>query len=90
MNADDPGNALVYARRAIQMDPLREDLYQVALRCQIAAGQRSGAIDTYLQCRSKLSEDLGLDPSVETRALYDQILVMEDKPRITPLDPLVD
>ena len=31
MNADDPGNALVYARRAIQMDPLREDLYQVAL-----------------------------------------------------------
>jgi DNA-binding SARP family transcriptional activator/ATP/maltotriose-dependent transcriptional regulator MalT len=90
MNADDPGNALVYARRAIQMDPLREDLYQVALRCQIAAGQRSGAIDTYLQCRSKLSEDLGLDPSAETRALYDQILVMEDKPRITPLDPLVD
>jgi DNA-binding SARP family transcriptional activator/ATP/maltotriose-dependent transcriptional regulator MalT len=90
MEADDPGNALVYARRAIQMDPLREDLYQVALRCQIAAGQRSGAIDTYLQCRSKLAEDLGLDPSAETRALYDQILVMEDKPRITPLDPLVD
>ncbi|MDR3687399.1 MAG: bacterial transcriptional activator domain-containing protein [Coriobacteriia bacterium] len=90
MEADDPGNALVYARRAIQTDPLREDLYQVALRCQIAAGQRSGAIDTYLQCRSKLSEDLGLDPSAETRALYEQILVMEGKPRITPLDPLVD
>ena len=90
MDADDPGNALVYARRAIQTDPLREDLYQVALRCQIAAGQRSGAIDTYLQCRSRLSEDLGLDPSTETRALYDQILVMEGKPRITPLDPLVD
>jgi DNA-binding SARP family transcriptional activator len=90
MTADDPGNALVYARRAIQMDPLREDLYQFALRCQIAAGQRSGAIDTYLQCRSRLSEELGLDPSAETRALYDQILVMEDKPRITPMDPLVD
>ena len=87
MNADDPGNALVYVRRAIQTDPLREDLYQVALRCQIAGGQRSGAIDTYLQCRSKLSEDLGLDPSAETRALYDQILAMEDKPRVTPLRP---
>jgi DNA-binding SARP family transcriptional activator len=90
MNADDPGNALVYARRAIQTDPLREDLYQVALRCQIAAGQRSGAIDTYLQCRAKLAEDLGLDPSTETKALYTQILAMEDRPRITPLDPLVD
>ena len=90
MDADDPGNALVYARRAIQMDPLREDLYQVALRCQIAAGQRSGAIDTYLQCRTRLCEDLGLDPSAETRALYEQILVMEDKPRVIPVDPLVD
>jgi DNA-binding SARP family transcriptional activator len=90
MNADDPGNALVYARRAIQTDPLREDLYQVALQCQIAAGQRSGAIDTYMQCRLRLSEDLGLDPSVETRALYDQILAMEDRPRIIPLDPMLD
>jgi DNA-binding SARP family transcriptional activator len=89
MNADDPGNALVYARRAIQADPLREDLYQAALRCQIAGGQRSGAIDTYLQCRSRLADDLGLDPSRETRALYDEILAMEDRPRITPLDPLV-
>jgi DNA-binding SARP family transcriptional activator len=90
MNADDPGNALVFVRRAIQSDPLREDLYQAALRCQITGGQRSGAIDTYLQCRSKLAEDLGLDPSAETRALYDQILAMEDRPRATPLDPLVD
>ena len=90
MGADDPGNALVYVRRAIQTDSLREDLYQVALRCQIAAGQRSGAIDTYLQCRSKLADDLGLDPSAETRALYDQILAMEDRPRVIPFDPLVD
>jgi DNA-binding SARP family transcriptional activator len=90
MDADDPGNALVFVRRAIQTDSLREDLYQAALRCQIAAGQRSGAIDTYVQCRSKLADDLGLDPSVETRALYDQILAMEDKPRVIPFDPFVD
>jgi DNA-binding SARP family transcriptional activator len=89
MNAGEPGNALVYVRRAIQTDPLREDLYQAALRCQIAAGQRSGAIDTYLQCRSRLADDLGLDPSVETRALYDEILAMEDRPRAAPLDRLV-
>jgi DNA-binding SARP family transcriptional activator len=60
---------------------LREDLYQVALRCQITAGQRSGAIDTFMQCRSKLSEELGLDPSSETMGLYQEILVMEDRPR---------
>jgi len=72
--------ALTFIRRALNQDPWREDLYQAALRCQIAAGQRSAAIDTYLLCRSKLTEDLGLDPSAETRALYDQILAMEDRP----------
>jgi len=89
MQADDPGNALTYVRRAIQCDPFREDLFQAALRCQIAAGQRSSAIDTYFQCRDNLAEELGLDPSVETRALYDQILAMEDRPRPTSLDPLL-
>lgn len=89
MGADDPGNALIFSRRAIQCDPFREDLYQAALRCQIAAGQRSSAIDTYLQCRDRLADELGLDPSVETRALYDEILAMEDRPRPTPIDPFV-
>jgi DNA-binding SARP family transcriptional activator len=88
-NADDPGSALIYVRKAIQCDPYREDLFQAALRCQIAAGQRSSAIDTYFQCRDNLAEELGLDPSVETRALYDQILAMEDSPRPMPLDPLI-
>jgi DNA-binding SARP family transcriptional activator len=89
LDADDPVGALVFARKAIRCDPLREDLYQCALRCQIAAGQRSGAIDTYFQCRSLLTEELGLDPSPETRALYDEILAMENRPRpILGEDPL--
>jgi DNA-binding SARP family transcriptional activator len=88
IDAADPGNALMYLRRAIHSDPVREDLYQRALRCQIAVGQRSSAIDTYRQCRGKLSEELGLDPSGETRQLYDQILAMEDRPVAIPFDPL--
>jgi DNA-binding SARP family transcriptional activator/ATP/maltotriose-dependent transcriptional regulator MalT len=69
--------ALQMIRAALAHDAWREDLYQVALRCQIAAGQRSAAIETYMACRHKLSEDLGIDPSAETRRLYDQILAME-------------
>lgn len=86
MEADKPADALIFVRRAIQSDPFREDLYQAALRCQIEAGQRSAAIETYTQCRRNLADELGLDPSPETRALYDQILGMEDKPRY--FDPL--
>lgn len=81
LEQDDPCEALVYARRALSVDPLREDLYQATLRCHIAAGQRSGAIDTFIQCRTRLVDDLGLDPSAETMSLYQEVLVMEDCPR---------
>jgi len=90
VSVDDPSTALIFVRRALRCDPNREDLYQAALRCQIAAGQRTSAIDTYFTCRHKLSEELGLDPSAETRALYDEILAMEDKPRPIARDSFLD
>lgn len=81
LHEDDPCEALVYARRGLSVDPLREDLYQLALRCHILAGQRSAAIDMFLQCRSTLGEELGLDPSTDTMRLYQEILTMEECPR---------
>lgn len=72
--------ALHMVRSGLAFDPWREDLYQAALRLQIKAGRRSAAIETYQTCKSRLAEDLGLDPSVETRRLYDQILAMEHDP----------
>lgn len=68
-------------RRATAYDPWREDLYQAMLRMQIATGQRSAAIETYFSCRNRLVEDLGIDPSRETTALYEQVLGMEDPPK---------
>lgn len=76
----DTEKALHMIRAALGQDPWREDLYQAALKYQIHTGQRSGAIETYVACKSRLAEDLGLDPSVETRRLYDQILAMEEPP----------
>ena len=72
--------SLRFIRAGLAQDLWREDLYQAALRYQIASGQRSSAIETYLACRTKLADDLGLDPSVETRRLYEQVLAMETKP----------
>jgi DNA-binding SARP family transcriptional activator len=74
----DLGGGLSLLRRALQHDPWREDLYQAALRLQMAAGQRSAAIETYLACRTRLVEDLGIDPSCETMRLYEQVLGMEE------------
>ncbi|MCE5191188.1 MAG: hypothetical protein LLG08_05445 [Actinomycetia bacterium] len=79
-SAGDTEKALHLARAGLSQDPWREDLYQAALRYLIGSGQRSGAIETYMACKSKLGEDLGLDPSTETQRLYDQILAMEEPP----------
>jgi len=81
LERDDPCEAVVYARRALAVDPFREDLYQAVLRCQIAAGQRSAAIETFVACKTQIAEELGLDPAPETVALYQQILCMEERPR---------
>lgn len=83
--AGDVATALALVRRALEHDPWREDLYQAALRLQIAAGQRSAAIDTYLACRTRLVEDLGIDPSGETTRLYQHVLAM-DEPTVAPND----
>jgi len=77
----DPCEALIFVRRAIQVDRCREDLYQMALKCHIAAGQRGAAIETFIHCKTELSEELGLDPSAETMNIYQEVLAMEERPR---------
>lgn len=69
--------ALAFLRRAGAIDPWREDIYQTTMRCQMGAGQRSRAIETYLVCRGRLVDDLGIDPSIETTRLYEAVLAMD-------------
>ncbi len=80
-DSGDVEQAVHFVRAGLEHDPWREDLYQAAMRCQIDIGQRSGAVDLFMACRSKLSEDLGLDPSLETRRLYEEVLAMEELAR---------
>jgi DNA-binding SARP family transcriptional activator len=70
--------ALGFARRALHQDPTREDLYQIEMHCQALSGQRTAAMDTFMRCRRRLAEDLGLDPSAQTRAMYQQLLSSGD------------
>lgn len=74
----DPAEALDFARRGLDADPLSEDLYQAVMRSHIYAGRRSAAIEMYFVCRQRLCDDLGLDPSSETMKLYENILAMDE------------
>ena len=67
-------SAIWFARSALAHDKTREDAYVALMRAQIASGQRTAAMMTYHTCRRTLADDLGIDPSPETTALYESLL----------------
>ncbi|GAA2460155.1 AfsR/SARP family transcriptional regulator [Streptomyces macrosporus] len=54
--------------------PLRERLRAAHMRALYGAGRASEALDSYLDLRRRLNEELGLDPSPELTALHQGIL----------------
>lgn len=69
---------LWFARKALRRDASREDAYTALMAAQVAAGQRAAALETYFACRRYLTEELGIDPSLETMALYRGIIEAEE------------
>jgi DNA-binding SARP family transcriptional activator len=67
------GQASRYARRQIEIDPLREEAYRQVMLALAHDGQRTAALAQYQILAEHLHEDLGLTPSAETTALYEQI-----------------
>ena len=70
----EPRLAVRDAAEAVQLDPFGERAYRLLMRAHAAAGDRAAAIKTYERCRELLAEELGLDPSSETEAVYLEIL----------------
>lgn len=62
--------ALRLAVEAVALEPYRERGYARLMRLHLAAGDRAEAVRTYERCRRLLSEELGVEPSVETEAVY--------------------
>lgn len=85
LEAKDARIALWFARKAMDEDPEREDVYTAMMRAQIEAGQRCSAIRTYFQCVCYLRNELGLDPSLETKGLYEQLIASD--PSLVKLMP---
>ncbi|MEU4252272.1 BTAD domain-containing putative transcriptional regulator [Amycolatopsis sp. NPDC026612] len=59
---------------AVADHPLRESLVVLAMTALYRAGRQSDAIDAYTALRTRLRDELGVEPACSARELYERIL----------------
>ncbi len=79
-----PEQVLIYARRQLEIDPLYEEAYLASMRAYLAQGRRADALRQYELCRATLLAELGVEPTLETRQLCEQILSDGKTPNTQP------
>ncbi|HZD56939.1 MAG TPA: AAA family ATPase, partial [Anaerolineales bacterium] len=62
-----------FAQKEIDLEPWREAAHRRLMRALALSGQRTVALRQYQVCREILSRELSIEPSPETRRLYEQI-----------------
>ena len=62
-----------YARRLLELDPLRESAHRQVMRLLSKSGKRSAALAQFEVCRRLLADELGVAPSSETTLLAERI-----------------
>ncbi|GHO60524.1 ATP-binding protein [Ktedonobacter robiniae] len=62
------------------IDPLAEGAYQRLMRVHLARGDAATALQVYTTCRTRLAEDLQVEPSAETVALARHIRASATRP----------
>ena len=62
------------AKRAIEADPCSERPHRTLMQAYAALGETEQALRAFDHCRQMLADELGADPSAQTRAVHMQIL----------------
>jgi DNA-binding SARP family transcriptional activator len=75
----DPGKQANVARRLIAFDPTHEGASRALMRALNELGERAQAVREYERCREALRMRLDVEPSRETRALYQAIRTFSDR-----------
>jgi DNA-binding SARP family transcriptional activator len=58
----------------IALEPLRESGHRLLIRALAAAGNTAEALSAYERCRKLIAKELGVDPSRQTKAVYEAVL----------------
>jgi predicted ATPase/Tfp pilus assembly protein PilF len=69
--------ALLYASHLVSLDRFQEQAHRQIIRMLNQSGQHSKALEQYENLRRLLRDELGVEPAVETTALYRQTQAMQ-------------
>jgi DNA-binding SARP family transcriptional activator len=64
--------SIAYYKRALRIDPLREQIHRGLIQSLLSAGRRAEALRQYVECAQILDRELGIEPLPETQRLYSQ------------------
>ncbi len=67
-------SALEQCQKALQVDNLLEDTYRMAFKVYAAMGNLSGLIKLYNTCVELLDEELSIEPSKQTKELFNSLI----------------
>ena len=68
-----PGQALTQALRQLEIDPLHEEAHHAVMQSYLNLGRRADALRQYEICRAVLLQELGMEPALAMRHLFEQI-----------------
>lgn len=71
LNARDYIGCIIWAQKLLAQDNCREDAYRLLMTSHNRLGQASRAAYWYNLCAWSLKRELGIEPSIETRELYE-------------------
>lgn len=79
-----PDRVLSALHLASTMAPFDEPLHANLMMTLAATGRRAEALSVYHSLQSRLSDELGLDPSMLVRRTHDRILLAQDEGTVAP------
>jgi DNA-binding SARP family transcriptional activator len=79
--------AIRCAERLVAQDPLREEGHRLLMGLCHASGDRARAVRAYHGCAMILERELGIEPSPETRAVYESLIAMPADPAVPRAAP---
>ena len=75
--------AIDHLSRALNLDPLQEQLHRRLMALLAAQGRADAAMGQYERCRSVLMRELGAGPASQTRALFEKIRAQRSTDTVT-------